>query len=286
MLTGRGEPYSGGELCGGGANRKVLPIWRGEPLTRDGSSVLTLLGESAEEALQAADETVELMFGSHRVIAADLSSMELADATDLLEAGGVLDFRTGLLGAGCERASLLAAAKAVLAWHRDQIFCGTCGAGTAASRAGRSRTCGECGREVFPRVDPAVIVLVEDVSREHCLLLRRVGAPSGSLCLVAGFVESGETLETAAAREVAEEAGLRVRTVRYAGSQPWPYPSSLMVGMRAVAESTPPRPDGEEMAEAAWVSRNELRGRHADWLGSKGVSIELRLLREWLAEAP
>lgn len=173
-------------------------------------------------------------------------------------------------------------------WHRQQRFCGTCGAPAVAGGGGHLRTCTgmECGRLLFPRIEPAVIVLVEAPARSgRCLLARHAGAAEDAYSTLAGFVEIGESLEDAVRREMGEEAGVTVTDVTYQGSQAWPFPAGLMVGFRATATSDEVRVDGEELLEARWFTRAELRGRVASGRPLGRVdSIDHRLLTDWLAE--
>lgn len=182
---------------------------------------------------------------------------------------------------------MLAQASSVLQWHRTHGFCGRCGARSVPANGGWRRDCPSCGAEHFPRVDPVVIMLV--THGEHCLLgsgrnfvSRRMYA-----CL-AGFLEPGETIEAAARRELWEEARLRARSVSYLFSQPWPYPSSLMIGLRVEAEDTAFTMDEKELADLRWVSRDEVRavlggatGR--DYTLPNRVAIARDLLEAWVA---
>jgi NAD+ diphosphatase len=173
-------------------------------------------------------------------------------------------------------ASLLAYARAILQWRRNHLFCGRCGAPTVAEQGGHVRRCGKCQAEHFPRTDPAVIMLVW--SGDHCLLGRQAIWTPGMMSTLAGFVEPGETLEEAVAREVFEETGIRIKQARYHSAQPWPFPGSLMVGFTAEAEDKAhPTVDPHELEAAAWFSRDAmpevLPGRH---------SIARRLIEDWL----
>ncbi len=170
----------------------------------------------------------------------------------------LLRIREVITDLGHADSAVLAYANALVHWHRTHRFCGACGKPTESVRGGHVRRCtdGACGREHFPRTDPAVITLVIDGDR--CLLARRRDWAPGRRSTVAGFVEPGETLEHTVAREVFEEVGIRVGKVSYRGSQPWPFPQSLMLGFRAVAESTDIAVDGDEIAEADWYSPERI----------------------------
>ena len=196
--------------------------------------------------------------------------------------------RDAIADLGHADSAVLAYAGALVHWHRTHRFCGGCGRPTAPARAGHVRLCtgSACGRQHFPRTDPAVITLVVDGDR--CLLARRRTWAPGRRSTVAGFVEPGETLEHAVAREVLEEVGVRVGEVRYRGSQPWPFPQSLMLGFRATATSTRITVDGDEIAEAGWYTAGRI---HAETAAGTLIlppsdSISRRLLDDWLTGGP
>ena len=196
----------------------------------------------------------------------------------------LLKLRDVITDLGHADSAVLAYASALVHWHRTHRFCGACGQPTKSVRGGHVRRCtgAACRREHFPRTDPAVITLVIDGDR--CLLARRRDWAPGRRSTVAGFVEPGETLEHTVAREVLEEVGVRVGEVRYRGSQPWPFPQSLMLGFRAVAETTSITVDGDEIAEADWYTPERI---HADTAAGALIlppfdSISRRLVDDWL----
>ena len=170
-------------------------------------------------------------------------------------------------------------------WLVDAPFCPACGSTTTAKQAGWSRLCDGCGREHFPRTDPAVIVAITSADGERLLLGANAAWQGRMYSCFAGFVEAGESLETTIHRELREEAGVRVDRIRYLGSQPWPYPRSLMLGFHAAAVvDGEARPDGTEIVDVRWFTRDEigegLAGRGA--VGLPGpVSIAHRLIRAW-----
>jgi NAD+ diphosphatase len=186
---------------------------------------------------------------------------------------------------GDRDAGLLVNAVALLNWHATHQHCPRCGAATEIAHAGHLRVCTVDGTEHYPRTDPAVIMTVVD-SQDRLLLGRQATWPAGRFSTLAGFVEPGESLEHAVRREVGEEVGLVVGAVRYLGSQPWPFPSSLMLGFRAQAETVEvDRFDGE-IAEARWFTRAGLRDavRSGDMLLSPPLSIARRLIEHWYGE--
>ncbi|WP_422744214.1 NAD(+) diphosphatase [Micromonospora sp. WMMD754] len=265
----------------------VLPLWRDRCLVDAGRTPVRPAVVGAAGLLAAADETVFLGLAEGRaVFAADLSGRAEGEARDLAGAVEAVDVRALVGGLGAAEAAVQAYAKGLLHWHRGQRFCGACGAATVAGAGGHTRACtgGGCGRLLFPRIEPAVIMLVEASGEpERCLLARHRGAGEDSWSLLAGFVEIGESLEDAVRRELAEEAGIAVRGVVYQGSQAWPFPAGLMVGFRATAASTEVRVDGAEVVEARWFTRDELRARVAAGRPLGRIdSIDRHLLGSWL----
>jgi len=187
---------------------------------------------------------------------------------------------------GDRDAGLFTHAVALANWHVSHTHCPRCGALTETFAAGHAQRCPVDGSEHFPRIDPAVIMLVTDQD-DRCLLARNRRWPQRRVSILAGFVEPGESAEQAVAREVGEETGIAVSHVRYVGSQPWPMPQSLMLGFRAVAGGDLSlRVDDEEIAEAHWYSRDELRAALAagDILLPPPVSIAHRLIESWYGE--
>ncbi|MGK5532994.1 NAD(+) diphosphatase [Streptomyces sp. URMC 129] len=177
---------------------------------------------------------------------------------------------------------LLVHAVALENWQRLHRFCSRCGERTVIAAAGHIRRCQACGAEHYPRTDPAVIMLVVDED-DRALLGRQVHWPRGLFSTLAGFVEPGESIEQAVIREVAEEVGVTVGEVSYVASQPWPFPSSLMLGFVARATTTELRADGEEIEEARWFSRDDLRAavESGEVLAPSGISIAARLVEQW-----
>ena len=178
-----------------------------------------------------------------------------------------------------EEAGLLAYARALTIWRLRHRFCGLCGAPTRPQRAGHVMQCtaAPCAHEVFPRIDPAIIVLVTD--GERALLGRQASWPVGRYSTIAGFVEPGESLEDAVAREVLEETGVRVRRVDYQSSQPWPFPSSLMLGFHALAEPDSQIRPSEELDDARWFTREDIAAGTPIMPPPQAISY--RLIASW-----
>ena len=182
-------------------------------------------------------------------------------------------------------APLFAAAMSLARWHSRHRFCANCGHASEIIRGGWSRSCPRCSAEHFPRVDPVVIMLAEHEGK--LLLGRQAHWPEGRYSALAGFVEVGESVEAAVAREVKEEAGIEVRNVRYVASQPWPFPSSLMIACHADAKSDELTIDMTELEDARWFTRDEVRAAIAGEPGGTfqpppRTAIARTLMEHWL----
>jgi NAD+ diphosphatase len=281
-LLGAGESY-------------FVPVWNQRSLVEPNEPRAVLLPASEHPALaEARDAPVFLgLRGRAAYFALDVSHLEggkegEAAAARLAAGAAFVDLRFVSTRMDRQDGGLLAYANGMVIWHSRHRHCGACGARTAAKDGGFVRVCTDaaCGLEQFPRTDPAVIMLVTDGDR--CLLGRAHRFPPGMYSTLAGFVEPGETLEHAVAREVFEESGVRVRNVRYHSSQPWPFPTSLMLGY--YAEAADPRLDfdGGELADCRWFERDwllEQAARKGDdaFRLPRPISIARRLLDDWLA---
>jgi len=180
---------------------------------------------------------------------------------------------------------IVAQARAQLGWHKSHRHCSVCGALTTSARGGHVRMCGACNSEHFPRTDPVAIMLISD--GERCLLGQSRGrlAGSGMYSALAGFIDQGESIEEAVRREVHEEAGVTVGAVRYHSSQPWPFPSSLMIGCLGRALTTDITIDPAEMADVAWFGRDvvgaALRQEHPTLRVPGPIAIAHHLIKAW-----
>jgi NAD+ diphosphatase len=269
---------------------RLIPMWRDRCLVSGEPAAPVILPVTEAEAILSVADPVFLGLDDDAgIFASDLSQLEETQA--IRTAGGerTADVR-GLVGTlGSSEAALLGYARGMLHWNRHQQYCGTCGSRTRSDQGGHLRTCenAACGCLHFPRVEPAVIMLVETRDTpSRCLLARHKGSAEGSYSTLAGFVDVSESLEDAVRREVAEETGVPVETVSYVASQGWPFPSGLMVGFRATAAGETVTVDGMEVIEARWFTRAEL----AEYRASRGHlgredSIGRYLLHSWLEEA-
>ncbi|HHV19993.1 MAG TPA: NAD(+) diphosphatase [Propionibacterium sp.] len=267
-------------------NRRKVPEWVSAQWCRSGAQLLVVDAEGQV----ATDETMSRPQGvptSGNYNAQIHTFLGLVDNVPWFTAEGpVTGPRASLrhLGAvsGGAALELVVGAVALTAWHRLEPYCPGCGARTRAAAGGVTRRCPACSRVQFPRTDPAVIVAVIDPD-DRLLLGRQASWDRGRMSVLAGFVDAGESLEHAVHREVFEEAGVRLREVRYFGSQPWPFPRSLMVGFVADAASSDITIDRVEIEEAAWFSRAELASALAeDRVRMPGpASIAHRLITAW-----
>ena len=199
--------------------------------------------------------------------------------------GKVMDARAAGALLPAHEAAIVAQARSIIDWHQRHGFCAVCGGMTVLAKAGYARQCQACKAEHFPRVDPVVIMLA--VKDGHALIGRQPRFPKGFLSALAGFVEPGESLEEAVRRELWEEAGITTSRVRYLASQPWPFPSSLMMAAFAEADGFEVRLDEDELEEVRWVTKDEVRAALAgdgDFLAPPPMAIAHTLLKCWVDE--
>ncbi|MFC4945484.1 NAD(+) diphosphatase [Pseudonocardia sp. GCM10023141] len=292
-------PYNGSPLDRAGRHR-ADPRWLAEVASRPSSRTLllwrdrALVGPHGPVTLATGDpaglpaEPVLLgLDGDAGVFAADLSTLAEPAAIALGGARAAVEVRHLFGSVDAATSAQLAHARGLLLWHRNQRFCGACGAPTESRDRGQLRACTGCGKLHFQRIEPAVIVLVQAPNPPaRCLLGRHRGAAPNAWATLAGFVEIGEGLEGAVQREMAEEAGIELGAITYLASQSWPFPSGLMIGFSAVALSEEIDVDGDELQEARWFTAAEvaaLQEEHRAAGTHRSDSIEQYLVQTWLA---
>jgi len=253
------------------------PVWRDRCLITGDPPRISLLGHESVDPLLSPDEVVFLgMFRERPAFAFRLDLDEAPFADD----GEYHDLRYLGTVLPAEEANVVAHAIALIRWHSLQKFCSVCGAPTRMESGGNTRVCTDkaCSIQFFPRVDPAIIVLV--AHGDECLLGRQAHWPEGRYSTVAGFVEPGESLEDAVRREVLEETDVGIGAVHYHSSQPWPFPASLMLGFVAEATTREIRLNDGELEDARWFTRKECRSGFPKLPFQ--LSIARRLVDDWL----
>ncbi len=266
-----------------GREARIVPIWRTQNLILPGDPPQGVLMESSRGLLIGASAVVFLgLIEDVAHFAADFSSY---DDPPLEEHGQFRDLRGIGQLLGHQEGALLVYARATIQWHARHQFCGVCGAASVSRESGHMRQCtnADCAAQHFPRLDPAVIMLVHD-GGDRLILGRQKNWPAGQHSVLAGFVESGESLEDAVAREIFEEAGVPVTDIRYHSSQPWPFPSSIMLGFTARATADALNVNREELEDAAWFTRDDLLNSPEDdrFRLPRKDSISRRLIDEWM----
>ena len=267
-------------------NTQLHVVWQGRTLVRhEDHAMLNVLNAALHGDLVDLARSVVLLGCDAETahIAIDLSTQpeslvtSLGQAIDLRSIGPLLPSR---------EASLSALARGMAYWHERHCFCGVCGAPTVSEQAGYQRRCAnaQCNALFFPRIDPATIMRVE--YGDKILLGRQASWPPGMHSVLAGFVEPGESLEDTVRREVHEEVGLAIGEVRYFGSQPWPFPSSLMVGFIATALDDTLRLNPDEIESATWFTREQLINspENDTFKLSRKDSISRTLVNDWIAQ--
>jgi NAD+ diphosphatase len=270
---------------------RVIPLWRSQHLIAAEAQAVLLRRGELEAVLKTSCEAIFLGLREEvAYLAIDLSPLEEPQIGPLTAGrGSFQDLRAVGPIIRREDGALLAYARGLAHWHARHGFCGVCGAPTASERGGHQRRCTSAGCNAvhFPRTDPAVIMLVHD-GGDRCLLGRQPFWAPGMHSTLAGFVEPGESLEEAVAREIWEEVGLKVpvESVDYHSSQPWPFPSSIMLGFWARADFGPVSLGPDELESARWYSRDELLSspENDTFKLPRRDSIARRLIEDWLDE--
>jgi NAD+ diphosphatase len=275
------------------AEALACAVWNGQPFVepaKDGGLQLAYLPAKMAAELSEGPERLLFMglWKATAVFAVDMEGQSNpADGGPLQGMGRFEDLRRIALKLPPTDAAIVATAKAMFEWRRRHRHCAVCGAPTQAVDGGWKRQCPACEAEHFPRTDPVVIML--PYHGDRCMLGRQEVWPKGMFSALAGFLEPGENIEEACARELAEEAGLRARKVRYHSTQPWPYPNSLMIGLIAEVEDDEGAPDQTELSEVRWFTRDEARdliaGRIEGTFAPQPMAIAHQLIRAWVEES-
>ncbi len=272
----------------GSLQASAICIWNGQILVQPDGARLVQLSTSAAAQLAGGEERMLFLGldGEGAMFAIDLDGVADPSEGALSGLGRFENLRTLAPLLGSNEAAMAATAKAVFEWRRRHRFCSACGQESQVADAGWKRICPACGVEHFPRTDPVVIML--PVNGDRCLLGRQAVFPKGMYSALAGFMEPGESIEEACARELSEEAGLRAVSVRYHSSQPWPFPASLMIGLIAEVADGEARPDQTELEAVRWFSRNEagslLKGQVADTFAPPPFAIAHQLIKAWAVQ--
>lgn len=251
--------------------KKVLPLWKNQHLIRkiDGAIIdpeIIYLTDSEVKGLIATQSDLVLLGLQEDIpiFAVEISHLDESIVPDFFNEGEFIDLRQIGTLLNAEDAALLGYSRAIMHWHYHNQYCGRCGALTESRLGGNIRTCTnkDCSKDLFPRTDPAVIMLVEkkgtNGNPDQCLLGSSGRFVKNAYSTLAGFVEPGESLEETVAREVYEESGIHVRNVEYAASQPWPFPASVMLGFSAEAISFDIHCDDDELIDARWFTVEEI----------------------------
>jgi NAD+ diphosphatase len=266
---------------------RYLPVWRLQPLLKRGDErALAWAKREFFEDLDPAPEPV--LLGTREGVAhfaIDVSAVEKPEETfGIADVASFEDLRATVARIPAGDAAIAAQARALVDWHARHGHCAVCGGHTRSVQGGGNRICFDCQAEHFPRTDPVAIAVI--TRGDRCLLGRGPGWPDTMYSALAGFVEAGESLEEAVRREVWEESKVVVGAVRYVCSQPWPFPSSLMIGCIGEAESEEIEIDAVELDDARWFTRDALRaaldGRRDDLVVPPPFAIAHHLIRAWV----
>ena len=267
---------------------RFVPLWRSRNLiaATDAGQLAVYLENGELEHLDSIQPPTLLgTDGKRYFFAVSISDPQREDVLQKHPEARFVDLRRASVDMDAKHAGVLAYAKALHYWQHRHGFCGVCGHPNRLMSSGHKLVCGneECARQSFPRIDPAIIVLV--THGDACLLGRNNGWPAGRFSTLAGFVEPGESLEDAVVREVYEEARVRLTSMRYVSSQPWPFPASAMCGFYAEAENLDSAPS-DEMEELRWFGPAELEAAVMDStvLLSSPVSIAFQLIADWFRQ--
>ncbi|MEP6547242.1 MAG: NAD(+) diphosphatase [Gammaproteobacteria bacterium] len=258
---------------------RAVPVWNSRNLIAEGDSPRAVYFELSHIPRERRNDTDLILLGRYGGTSYFTYEIESPDAPSVPPGTRFEDLRLVAAVLPIDEAGLLGYARAIVSWRRRHRFCGLCGARTVSAKSGHVLVCSDpsCRSEQFPRIDPAIIVLVSD--DERALLGRQASWPIGRYSTIAGFVEPGESLEDAVAREVLEETGVEVDRIEYHSSQPWPFPASLMLGFTAHARTTNVHLHDQELEDAHWFTRADIAANGA--LLPPRQSISFCLIEHW-----
>jgi NAD+ diphosphatase len=265
-----------------------IALWNGKPFVEkaaNGDLQIAYLPARLVEDLAGSPERLLFMglWKETAIFAVDLEGGADPAEGPLAGLGRFEDLRGVALRLPATDASIVATAKAMFEWRRRHRFCAACGHASEPAEGGWKRICPSCNAEHFPRTDPVVIMLA--VFEDRCMLGRQEIWPKGMFSALAGFLEPGESIEEACARELEEEAGLKTLSVAYHSTQPWPYPSSLMIGLIAQVADDDAAPDQTELSEVRWFTKAEARallaGEVPATFAPPPMAIAHQLIKAW-----
>jgi NAD+ diphosphatase len=257
---------------------RIVAVWQSRCMVQDNAAVL-LAPAALEPSAKLTDSIYLGQLDGQHLFASRLDEEPAARGLDTYLFSS---FRAMMGNLSASDAALLAYAKGMVEWHQRHQHCSVCGAPNRMERAGFTAVCTNpsCSKHSFPRIDPAIIVLV--TSGDDCLLGRQADWPAERYSTIAGFVEPGEALEDTVAREVREETNIEISSTHYMGSQPWPFPGAIMIGFRAIAASSAIALNDGELADARWFSREELAKEPIAL--PPVTSIAFQLIENWFDE--
>ena len=272
----------------GSPDAVAMVLWEGRPLVEAGEPRLAWLGLTHARAVAPDRELFLGLWNGAPCFAVEIEgSIDPAEGP-LAGLGAFQELREAAAILPGPDSAMAGTAKSLFDWRRRHGFCAACGTESVNACGGWKRICPACKTEHFPRVDPVTIMLpvYKGGAEPICLLGRQAIWPEGRMSALAGFLEPGETIEAACAREIEEEAGLTVTAVRYHSSQPWPFPSQLMIGLIAEVDSMDARPDQTELESVAWLTRAEasavLAGTHPSIKAPHPIAIARTLIQAWV----
>ena len=265
---------------------RALVLWKGNPLLKPGPELAFIAGGLAAELAELNERLLFLgLDGEDAVFALDLEGEADPALGPLRGHGEFGEMREAAQALPVPVTGLLSASRSLFEWRRRHRYCSVCGHGSDGADGGWKRICPNCKAEHFPRVDPCVIML--PVHGDRCLVGRQAAWVANRYSALAGFAEPGESIEEACAREVKEEAGLTVTSVRYHSSQPWPYPSNLMIGLIAEVSDDNAVPDESEIESVRWLTKAEaldlVEGRAEGLSAPPPFAIAYHLIKDWAA---